>query len=787
MSERAVMYARVSGDDRDKEGRNLAGQLEMGREYAQAHGYTVVAELSEDDRGASGYEINLPKLNRVREMAAAGSFDVLVVRELDRLSRNLAKQLIVEEELKRHGVRVEYVLAEYPDTPEGNLQKHVKAVIAEYEREKIKERMVRGRRLKAKAGHVITHGRAPFGYKLTEVDGKRTLAIHDPEARIVRLIFQWYTEGDGEDGSLSLIQIAERLTEMRVPTQGDTDDRIAKQRGYGEWNRTAIRKMLKRETYAGVFHYGKVNKNDTGRTVKNPRETWIPVEVPAIVPREVWEAAQRQLKENRETARRNLKYDYLLRTRVSCASCGASMCGKTVNPNGKPYSYYICGAASGRLDYARNCEQTTWFRSDHVDAATWEWVKSFLLDPASLRVGLEEYQAERDRANTPLHERLAVVEDLMADNQHKLEKLLELYLAGDFPKELLIERKGRLEDTIGKLEKERKALVAQLETQTLTDEQVECLEDFALRITEGLELANEDFETQQKVIEMLDVRATLAIEDGKQVAYLRCMLGEDNLSIERTNIYHVPGEDAEESLGKEQQQAPLAEQPAGDLPIEAVDADLLQARQLWFAHPPGDLAYSEEDDRRQHDAQGASQVEHCAPADHVAQGRGQDHPQHVAYGRGKLQQTVNFPAHGGTEVVRDQAVQAGVAGVVNASRGSGEQERRIGGSDGAEPGGGAPDERGQRQQFGPGVAVVQVAPQRIENSPHDQRPRKHRPHLGLVDPESLHDGGGQGTDEQLVGLVQKHKGEENRDHEPAVAGPARDRLYFWPSDTGTLV
>jgi DNA invertase Pin-like site-specific DNA recombinase len=51
-----------------------------------------VAELAEDVQGASGASFELPKLNRVLDMAEAGEFDVLAVRELDRLSRNLAKQ-----------------------------------------------------------------------------------------------------------------------------------------------------------------------------------------------------------------------------------------------------------------------------------------------------------------------------------------------------------------------------------------------------------------------------------------------------------------------------------------------------------------------------------------------------------------------------------------------------------------------------------------------------------------------------------------------------------------------
>ena len=94
---RAVIYARVSSDDRDKGNRNLDGQLELGREYAIEQGWEIVAELAEDDRGASGASLDLEQLNNAIDLAASGGFDVLVVREIDRLSRRLAKQLVVEE------------------------------------------------------------------------------------------------------------------------------------------------------------------------------------------------------------------------------------------------------------------------------------------------------------------------------------------------------------------------------------------------------------------------------------------------------------------------------------------------------------------------------------------------------------------------------------------------------------------------------------------------------------------------------------------------------------------
>ena len=111
MPKRAVLYARVSSDDRQVDGRNLAGQLDMCRSYCTEKGYEVVAELKEDERGASGADFDLPKLSQALDMAQAGAFDVLVTRELDRLARGLAKQLYLENEFQRYGARVEYALA----------------------------------------------------------------------------------------------------------------------------------------------------------------------------------------------------------------------------------------------------------------------------------------------------------------------------------------------------------------------------------------------------------------------------------------------------------------------------------------------------------------------------------------------------------------------------------------------------------------------------------------------------------------------------------------------------
>jgi site-specific DNA recombinase len=271
-------------------------------------------------------------------MAEAAEFDILAVREVDRLSRNLAKQLIVEEKLRRHGVQVEYALADYPDTPEGRLQKHVRATIAEYEREKIAERIVRGRRLKVKSGHVLVHGRPPFGYRVGDAEGKTTLVVHEAEAEVVRLMFRWYIEGDEESGPLSLGAIADKLEELILPLPSG---------GKPRWHRTTVHYMLQNETYDGTWHYGKQSKQ--------PGEP-IPVEVPAIVSRETWKAAQARRSENGRNAVRNTKREYLLRRRITCGGCGLKVSSASRVTGGKLYKYYRCPAHyGGRHEYTRVC------------------------------------------------------------------------------------------------------------------------------------------------------------------------------------------------------------------------------------------------------------------------------------------------------------------------------------------------------------------------------------------------------------------------------------------------
>jgi hypothetical protein len=122
----------------------------------------------------------------------------------------------------------------------------------------------------------------------------------------------------------------------------------------------------------------------------------------------------------------------------------------------------------------------------------------------------------------------------LADNKAQLTRLLDLYLSGNLPMEMLTECKVKLETTINALEKERNALSTQINVNRLDDKQIRSIKEFALSVVKDLELVESDFDTKREVIELLNVQVTLTIENEQKVVYRQCRLGTTTISITST-------------------------------------------------------------------------------------------------------------------------------------------------------------------------------------------------------------------------------------------------------------
>src|SRR5262249_11905704 len=78
------------------------------REHAARNGLEVPAEWVFEDAGHSGAALVRPALERLRDLAAQGCVDVVLVYSPDRLARKFAYQALLIEEFSRAGARVEF-------------------------------------------------------------------------------------------------------------------------------------------------------------------------------------------------------------------------------------------------------------------------------------------------------------------------------------------------------------------------------------------------------------------------------------------------------------------------------------------------------------------------------------------------------------------------------------------------------------------------------------------------------------------------------------------------------
>jgi site-specific DNA recombinase len=556
MSRRAAIYARVSTDEQAR-GYSLQTQLEAGRKYAAERGYTVAAEFQDDYTGES---LDRPGLNELRAFVTADSVGVVIVYDVDRLARKSIYQMLIEEELRRAGAVVEYVNGQYADNDEGRLQKQIRGAIAEYEKAKIIERSKRGKRGKAQSGYVVTGARSPYGYSVRSEPRKAWLEANEEEAAIVRMIYQWYLQGDGQRGPMSINAIATRLTEMHIPTRGDTMRHVAKRRGRGAWSPAIVQRILSNETYTGVWHFGKTRMmseeelraaGDAERAmrlrnrpqaskrknlskislskvqVRRPRAEWIPVSVPAIIAAETFEAAKERRHTNAETARRNRKRDYLLSGRLKCARCGYTYVGRTRRETNV---YYYC---KGREQKPVSLCDMPNIRGDWAEAVIWEWLKGVMQHPDQLARGLRAEKAESDQKYNALRARLALIQTQLADVEAEQAELLNMYLSRKFKPALLDQRKAELDRAAADLERERAEIADFLEAEALTEAQITAIESDVAEIRDGLELVTRG--DIRRYFDLLRVRGTIALENGERVIYASCRFGKQRLSLAPTS------------------------------------------------------------------------------------------------------------------------------------------------------------------------------------------------------------------------------------------------------------
>jgi site-specific DNA recombinase len=142
---RVAIYARVSSEQQAQE-QTIASQVAALRQRVADDGFELPDELCFLDEGLSGSTLMRPALERLRDAAYVGAFQKLYVHSPDRLARRYAYQVLLVDELTKHGVEIAFLNRAIGVSPEEDLLLQMQGMFAEYERAKILERSRRGKR-----------------------------------------------------------------------------------------------------------------------------------------------------------------------------------------------------------------------------------------------------------------------------------------------------------------------------------------------------------------------------------------------------------------------------------------------------------------------------------------------------------------------------------------------------------------------------------------------------------------------------------------------------------------
>jgi DNA invertase Pin-like site-specific DNA recombinase len=257
---RAAVYVRLSKEDRQGARSGIESCLVQQKNAeraieSQAWYFSADRVFVDDDE--SGAEIlRRPQLQAMLLAAERHAFDVLVLRDLDRLARDAARQAALLVQLKDSGVEVwTYTDRSFVQLDGyGYLLTAVKGVVAEQERAKAAQRIREGLRFRVQAGRRATP--APFGYRnIRDASGAARWEIDDACAAVVVRVGETFVERSG-----SFHATAVALNVAGVPSPGGTT-----------WSPQAVKNVVTHPLYRGEYRHGEMRMVARGGTLVSVR------------------------------------------------------------------------------------------------------------------------------------------------------------------------------------------------------------------------------------------------------------------------------------------------------------------------------------------------------------------------------------------------------------------------------------------------------------------------------------------------------------------------------------
>lgn len=460
---RVGIYTRLSDEDRNKESplldsESIQNQKTMLLNYALQQGWEISKIYSDDDY--SGSDRNRPEFNHMLSDAEAGHFDILLCKTQSRFSRELE---LVEKYLHGlfplWGVRFVSIVDNADTAVKGNKKsRQINGLVNEWYLEDLSENVRSVLNAKRKQGQHIGSF-ALYGYQ--KDPHKKNHLIPDPEAaQVVRMVFQWYLEGNGATKIANMLNVqaipnpsgykrikGENFHPAKISPRGDL------------WSYTTISAMLRNQMYAGDMVQGRTEKVSykSDKERRTPRDRWfvVPDTHEPLIDRDNWLLVQARLDGHTKPTKSGTVH--LFAGKVKCAKCGNALHSQ----HAKGIKYLRCPTADTSKAICTGCSiqlrQLEAYVLDELNRLC-----QLYFDEAELlqAVKLPDTLAEQDAL---ICRQLAELEKRLATTGTALKNLYLDKLSGEITAALFAELTGQLTADKERLQAQRDCLEQQQE------------------------------------------------------------------------------------------------------------------------------------------------------------------------------------------------------------------------------------------------------------------------------------------------------------------------------------
>lgn len=383
----AAIYARLSREDNLSNSDSIENQIALLERYIDARPYLQLADIFADN-GFTGTDFERPEWQRLMEAVQQRKINCIIVKDLSRLGRNYIETgEFLEKICPFFGIRFIAVNDNFDtDTAEANGQLSVSLsnIINDYYAKDISRKVTSALRSKMEKGEYIGSWEK-YGY-VKSPENKNQLIVNPETAPVVRMIYQWRSEG------MSYMGINKKLNDMGIPSPGQykADRGIVTNNNQKPrkilWNKHMVTDILKDITYLGHLAQRKTTQCLYAGIPfsRTEEQDWIQVENTheAIIEPELFEKVQEINKKAAAAQKANRgKYDHLPKAKniygkkFTCADCGSVMkLVRSISTN-KDKVYFTFKCPTHEEHGARACTAKRMRKAD-VDEAVLSSIKA---------------------------------------------------------------------------------------------------------------------------------------------------------------------------------------------------------------------------------------------------------------------------------------------------------------------------------------------------------------------------------------------------------------------------